>query len=57
MTKLKRKLSAHDEACKAPTTNCVATVSSGEVMLKLTLTPKFMVRPLRDAVLNPFLKV
>ena len=54
--KLKRALRAHEESLEAPPTSCVATVSSGDTVLKITLTPKFMVRPLRDAVVNPFLK-
>jgi len=34
----------------------VTRVSCGEVELKLTLTPKLLARPLRDAVVEPFLK-
>jgi hypothetical protein len=34
----------------------IAKVRCGEVELKLTLTPKFLARPLRDALVEPFLK-
>ena len=35
--------------------SCVARVRCGEVELKLTLTPKFLAKPLQAALLDPFL--
>ena len=38
-----------------PQTKVVCTVTCADVTLKLTLTPKFLSRPLVDALVNPFL--
>ena len=53
---LKRALSKVIEKSKEPPSRCAATVKCGDVTLKLSLTPKFMAKPLSDAVLAPFLK-
>ena len=53
MAKLKRAL---EKRCRVPPSRCSATVVCGDVKLKLTLTPKFMEKPLSDALLAPFLK-
>ena len=53
MAKLKRAL---EKRCRVPPSRCAATVVCGDVKLKLTLTPKFMEKPLSDALLAPFLK-
>ena len=36
---------------------CACRTRCGEVELKITLTPKFLLKPLREALVEPFLKV
>ena len=36
---------------------CACRTKCGEVELKITLTPKFLAKPLREALVEPFLKV
>lgn len=56
LTKLKRALRAEQEKAMAPPTRCAVTVRCDAIVLKLSLTPKFMTRSLADAVLTPYLK-
>lgn len=57
--KLSREIDKHREARAppaAPPDKVVALVRCADVELKLTLTAKFLAKPLRDALMVPFLK-
>ena len=56
ITSIQKLISAIREATKPPPTQTVARVRCGDVELKLTLTPKFLLKALAGALVSPFLK-
>jgi len=58
LAKLNSSLALHEAPppAAAPPTKCVVRVRCDEVELKLTLTAKFLAKPLADALVAPFLK-
>ena len=55
LSKLNAAIHAASAVAMGPT-KCVVRVRCEEVELKLTLTPKFLGKPLADALVTPFLK-